>query len=296
MSYFLRNSAGGALGALGEGCGPGQVLDLLSGGCVQAPTGCGPGFKLDAASGLCVLDGPVAPAPSSGQPAPAGCKPGWRSNGTGGCSVICKPGLVNDASGRYCLDPAGKKPTQPGCPSGSFPLPDGCYGCPPGAQWDGSTGCDCLPGMVYDPSRVACVPGGLVGGGPLPSGSCPPGSKADPFTGAFCVPDPGAAQGSLPVPPAGCPAGTTQGPSGCVASVVPPVPAPASVSGRLLASPLFWLSLALAGAGAVILLGSKEPVLPHTAPLPCQDCSLPGEPHGIRIGWSAAPARDARRR
>ncbi len=265
MSYFLQQTGRRGLRGFGDiltigdmptgSCGPDQILDLASGGCIPRPTGCGLGFHLDPATGLCILDG----AKAGTQPPATGCKPGWRPRPQGGCAVICKPGLVNDASGRYCLDPSGTKPTVAGCPQGAFPLADGCYVCPPGAQWDGTTGCDCLPGMVYDASRTACVPGNTLGQGVLlPQGACPPGTKPDPFTGAFCVPDPGAIQGTVPVPTQGCPPGTMTTAEGCRSAVIPPVPAPAMSASALLSNPLFWLAVTLAGAAAVAVMHQKS--------------------------------------
>ncbi len=269
-SYFTTGRGMSGLGA--DSCPDGQVLDIASGQCIAAQTGCGTGFHLDAASGLCVLDSAGAGGGGGGD-----VKQPYNTSAAK-APVKCKPGLVNDASGRYCIQPPGAKQPATGCPANSFSIGADCYTCPDDSTWDGAQGCNCLPGTVYSDAVGGCVPQGLPAGGGVPSGlpglpgifggpavapgACPPGQKPDPFTGAFCVPDPSAAGSGVPAPPPPCPAGQVLSSSGCVmagqpAPVVPlPVPVP-SPSTPLLSSPLFWVSLGLLGLGAIVVLTSK---------------------------------------
>ncbi len=260
MSYFVQGALGavrrrparrGMRGLGADSCPDGQVLDLASGQCIAAKTGCGAGFHLDAASGLCVMD----------DPGNVDVKQPYNVNTASGTKVQCKPGLINDASGRYCISPQGSPAPQP-CPAQSFPVGNGCYACPPDSTWDGQQGCDCLPGTVYDATTDHCIPGlpGIQGGPALKPGQCPAGQKPDPFTGAFCVPDTGSAQ-VIPPPPPACPAGQVLTASGCAPATGPAVkPGPVQVASTpLLSSPLFWVGLGVLGVGLIVMMTSDNP-------------------------------------
>lgn len=215
------------------------------------------------------------------QPVP--CPDGSHDDGRGGCvwntnsgtitgtqqaTVKCKPGLVPDASGRYCVPAPGTQPqATSSCPPGSFPVGSDCYVCPGGSHWDGAQGCICDGGGVWSNELGTCLPPGVV---PATSG-CPAGQVKDP-TGTVCIPalpSPGVPQQTPPLPnnAIACPPGSVWNGKGCVPQGVqppkpPPQPQPAPPAPHqagLMQSPLFWTAVVALTAYGLYSLSQSRP-------------------------------------